>query len=695
MKKLKFRVFPNGWQKNIRPQSVTYEQYKSAILCGFIIGIDFRKQFEQLYSLKRTKALQGAEVEKLPAIANAYLFNIGTTELVNDIQFDGQQNEYNGEIFLEFNIECNPCLDDNAVYNEKIKEIIQWKSTAALFNGVLRNSFFVLIFTNAQTNLERKRVAKQLYADIYGRFGLLATHNCCNIFWKTPLSFDPDAYFNDAPEIVIGRWQQEPSFEYLDGLLQQKPFVAITETEERRRIENLLFDKTSLESGEENLTSTFNPKIYRYLPTYLYQKTSIYQNPRQKDIALLSLIVAISSILINVEVFQTKWQSTNLFLLVIAPPGSYKSTITIGLKAISAIDDNIYRESLAAKREYEIRKREDELEPYEEEPPLVRLLYPMNASAAALIKRLSDVQVGALLHTTEIYSFLKNAGDSWSAMEDVFCKAFHNETHGALRLDYEVTLENLRLSILCSGTPEQALQFLPSTSNGLVSRFIFYFNDTPSKWNHTAFDSEDQYPQLPPDIDDILLELYKYLASGTTRRFSWIEQRHKDLLNKMHEEWLNNTREMTSNNDNDPTIFRNALMVTRIACILTVLRLYEKNKKNVEAFDEIIPENFTASDIDLQIALEITKTLLQEHSMHFYEMMEVKSPEKTKGKRSNAMRLYDFVSDEFFRKDILKEAMAFLNVQERSIGNYLDKLVSVNLLRRGDKDGQYFKIKSK
>ena len=119
--------------------------------------------------------------------------------------------------------------------------------------------------------------------------------------------------------------------------------------------------------------------------------------------------------------------------------------------------------------------------------PLIQLLFiPANSSASGAFQLLNDNQGKELTFETEGDTLANTFKSDFGNYSDGFRKAFHHEKINYYRkTDREyVDLESPCLSTVLSGTPKQVLNLIPSSEDGLFSRFMFYYMNMQPVWTN-------------------------------------------------------------------------------------------------------------------------------------------------------------------------------------------------------------------
>lgn len=342
--------------------------------------------------------------------------------------------------------------------------------------------------------------------------------------------------------------------------------------------------------------------VYENLPDSIKELFNHFEE-REKDITLLASLTVLSSCIPNVYgIYGNHKVYSNLYLMIIAPPASGKGVMNHTLGLIEKIHLKIYEDSKGA-RKLAIKDKEKNI------PQIQVKTIPANISTAELYSLMNRSNHGNLIFETEADTLSILMKNDWGNFSDVLRKAFHHETISISRKmdDILFVIKEPKLSLAMTGTPNQLKPLIESKENGLFSRFIYYKFDTISEWKHAFSSSINKSTIFNQTGNEIIFNLYSRLAS-LNREIEFkltTEQQDKsqEELKSIHDIILaDNNLSFLSN------VKRHGIIHFRICMILTLLR-------NEEEIADIV--NVECSDIDFEIALTITKTLLRHSYLVF------------------------------------------------------------------------------
>ncbi len=398
-----------------------------------------------------------------------------------------------------------------------------------------------------------------------------------------------------------------------------------------------------------------NEEIFNSLPEELKLATSNF-TLKERDIVLLSSLAVISSLLPNVYgIYDRKKVYSNLYLLVIAPPASGKGVMNFSRGWANPIHDKILNESKVAIANY--KKKEDRTD--ENQPEFQTKIIPANISSAELYSKIRNAHHGGLIIESEADTLSNMLKQDWGNFSDVLRNAFHHEKISISRkMDNQLEeVQEPRLSLVLSGTPNQIMPLVQSKGNGLFSRFIYYtFNDI-SPWKNVFNNNIDSTDHIKKLGQSFMYNLYSDLLNRSEElKFALTEEQQK----LFHEE-MSMIHDIVNNNKNkfqelfNSNLKRHGLILFRLCMILSVIRNYQ----NIQESDVLICE-----DVDFNVALKLTKILLH----HADEILN--SIDDGMGLSQTDDNILFSLKQTFFRKDAI-EAAAKQGIPERTMDEKL------------------------
>lgn len=349
-----------------------------------------------------------------------------------------------------------------------------------------------------------------------------------------------------------------------------------------------------------------------------------------KDILLLSSMVGLSSIFKNCYfIHYNKELYMNLFLYIVAPAGSGKSTMSIGKDILGRIHEQKMTEYKKLKETWDLYQNSNK----EERSKIGHIEKPCrpiksmsgDISTAALINAIDNGN--NLLFDNEADRLVRSKGESWSNYFSEIKSIFGNETIVKTRIDEEnsVGIEKPYLSMCISSTLSTAKQLLNNKEDGQFSRMMIYTFNRPNKSFSCGSDTSNT------DIDILnqnnILRDVERLYDYCNRFDNKILLRTSNENRKYIDEKMNNLFSMfdsISDKGLDDVKTRSFIILFRLIYILSIVRHYEK--VSIDPFSSEFGMNLeiVSEKIDIDIALKIYKSLSQ-HILLFAENNTEKS----------------------------------------------------------------------
>lgn len=421
------------------------------------------------------------------------------------------------------------------------------------------------------------------------------------------------------------------------------------------------------------------------LPPLLQKSMSYAISPEDADLLLIGSLIAYSACLPNVQgIYDARRVYANLYGFFTAPASSGKGRLSLCKNLIMPIHtrmrDKNNKEWETYKRELAIFRRRENVtgDDAPEAPPLRALLVPGNSSATAVYELLDNNDGKGIIFETE--------GDTLTqAFRSDFCNfsaglrlAFHHESISyQRRKDHEyVELKEPQLSVLITGTPQQVIDFIPNTENGLFCRFIFYYMELNVEWRNVF----ENTPEIPLDdtflsIGEEFMKLYDELKTSSSPYLFHFTQQQVSVFNSVFQE-LQQQYLQTLGLSTVATIRRMGLITFRIAMILTVLRQYGI---------DCIPHRLECNDTDFQNALVMARSFLQHTSYLLQRFPKLSIQDAGPIKAQKQRTLYSSLPSEFNRR-IWDEKAKEADIKVKTAERYLPKWCELGYLIKIEKD---------
>ena len=221
----------------------------------------------------------------------------------------------------------------------------------------------------------------------------------------------------------------------------------------------------------------FDDAIFEKLPMLLKKMCDQFNIKRERDIFLLAELTIFSvcfpkikGIYWNEEIF------ANLFAFIIAGAGSGKSVIKYSY-------ETLYQLRQEWKKLYNLLMDEYKTNGEKGDPPKEKnIKISGDSSVASLFQRLEANDGCGLIFETEADTITETMKKEWGNYDTILRKAFQHEPIATSRMNYTIDIDQPKLSVLISGTPNQMNTFIRSSENGLFSRFLYYIFESKEEF---------------------------------------------------------------------------------------------------------------------------------------------------------------------------------------------------------------------
>lgn len=447
--------------------------------------------------------------------------------------------------------------------------------------------------------------------------------------------------------------------------------------------------------SEDRTLPLFAPAIYSRLPGILRKAVETMHIRQEKDLVLIGSIVTLSSVLLPFRtIFHGRTIFPNMFLFVPGPAGSGKGRLDFCYRLVRPIHNDKRELWQLAQEEYKqeldryraLSKKEKANTTSPVKPPITLLRVPANCSATSFAEAMAD-NGNMLMFETEGDTVVNTFKSDYGNYSDNFRKAFAHEEFGYLRRgndSEEKEVQNPRLSVVLSGTPEQVKSLIPNAENGLLSRFIFYTLSATDEWldGFSGYDADNPLEKVFDDLGKEIDRFYQHLKQYQEIWFTLsIVQQQK--FNDYFAEEKQRMKELNGDLYNAST-HRLSWALLRIAMILTALRCMDTGK---------VPEKIECADSDFDTALSIIKTV-SHHNDYIFNVLNEGVTEEVKVSEtySSAARatLLSILPDQFTSKD-MKAAALKINKSVRTVERQIRRAIQKGQVKELGK-GSYQKI---
>ncbi len=446
---------------------------------------------------------------------------------------------------------------------------------------------------------------------------------------------------------------------------------------------------------EDRVLPLFDESVYSDLPGILHKAVATMNIRQEKDLVLIGSIVTLSCALLPFRtIFHGRTIFPNMFLFVPGPAGSGKGRLDFCYRLVRPIHNEKRDAWQLAQAEYKqeleryraLSKKEKATADAPVKPPITLLRVPANCSATSFAEAMAD-NGNMLMFETEGDTVVNTFKSDYGNYSDNFRKAFAHEEFGYLRRgndSEEKEVQNPRLSVVLSGTPEQVKSLIPNAENGLLSRFIFYGMSATDEWldGFSGYDSDNPLEKIFDDLGAEFVCFYRTLDSVPQIWFhlSFVQQQK---FNDFFAEEKLRMKEINGDLYNAST-HRLSWAALRIAMILTALRMMDSGH---------ITDKAECSDTDFDVALSIIRTI-SAHNDYIFNVLNdgICEDVKVSDTYSSATRsaLLGILPDKFTSKD-MQAAAVKIGKSVRTVERQIRRAVQKGQIKELGK-GSYEKI---
>ena len=422
---------------------------------------------------------------------------------------------------------------------------------------------------------------------------------------------------------------------------------------------------------------TFSDKLPHPLPEFMNDVVARSQNAVDADMLILSSLTAISACLPNIEgKYARRRVYPNLFLMLAAPPSAGKGRIMLARRIVDPVHQFMRQIYLTKIHQIEEENKDKKQKPDLSAVPQTMLFIPANSSATAIYQTRNDCDGSGLIFESEADTLASALSTDYGNFSDGLRKAFHHEAISYnRRKDREyVEIPNPRLSLLLAGTPQQLINLIPNTENGLFSRFLIYSPQMENRWIDVFDGGEDvDDEQYFNSLGNRFFYLYNMLRSTTHKAQFSLSAQQQQLFNSTFEQWQNDLSDFFGEQIT-PSVRRLGLITFRIAMIFTSLRL-EFSSQTLES------KTLQCNDQDFENAIFIVESLL-DHLASVFSLMPGTDKQNTQSTLLPIINvLLQQLPTQFTRTQIMP-IVETLGIPSSTAYRYLNTLIEHNKIKR-------------
>ncbi len=464
-------------------------------------------------------------------------------------------------------------------------------------------------------------------------------------------------------------------------------------------------------------------EFFEALPPSLTDVLAHYEGSSMRTQQLLALLSLMGSVAIHCRItHDNRIYGTALMALVYGSPASGKGRITELLPLVQGIDSRVREESRKERRLAERRRRAQQLKQSrlgknrditdsdieravmadeEIEVPLPRChMIADNITVPAMLQYLKGSEPRTVLLTaTELLTIVQQSRTDYGNMRDLLLRAFHEE-----RMSYAIRgnnneslyLDRVRLGVLLSGTYDSLRQFMPTTADGLPSRFLFYETPADTDWrtpmNHHRSQAFRKSLTATAAIYDSLYSIltrYDDTHDDALRPTLALTDAQEAYLDHAFSEMNDWFYGYTGSEQILSAVRRRIIDAKRIIMLLSLLRGYHAH----QSWSEVLATpHIEADDDDIDTTLTLIRHLMH-HSIAAFMLIEPAQAESAPPDNPTAASFLDLLPPTFATAEAM-EIGKQVGVSDRTVKRYLKALCKGRFISKLEK-GRYRRCRTK
>ena len=361
------------------------------------------------------------------------------------------------------------------------------------------------------------------------------------------------------------------------------------------------------------------------LPELMKNVLSLAHTPAEKDMLLMSALVACGSVMPNLYCrygIAAKRYYPNLQLFIVGSAACGKGIANLALELVK---------------------------PIHEKMPLI---IPGDATYPAFYQTLARQHGRGYIHESEGSVITDIWRSSTANYNTALRKAAEHETISRARCREASVIENPQVSMVLTGTFSQYHALVPSIENGYFSRLITLIIDEHQAFNSRYVQPSDSSDGILQAAAEQLYRLYEQLLFTKPREFSLTKEQKDRLGNHLQTAYPTLIRMLGE--EFHSVVLRMAVHIERIAMILSALRM-----ASASADPDKCPDHILCSDLDYATAELIGNKLIL-HMAQAYQL--IKGTEKVEAPKVKPLDqkqiLLSLLPEEFESKHLVAEAQS-------------------------------------
>lgn len=484
--------------------------------------------------------------------------------------------------------------------------------------------------------------------------------------------------------VIWGYYHGSEGGKQIQGSVQNVQNVRMSIPETNNLPLNPDNEENTVEEDEEKVINdncrTLDDELFEHLPEELNRLLVIAKDKRERDIILLSSIAVLSGMFPALRTtYGNQKYSSHMYMCLVADAGAGKGLMMLATLLASKTDQELEKMYRKVKKEYETKLLGWELEVRNaikerrmpdtnlkpEEPERQILMLSPNTSKSQMIRTMKSAgEDGVIMTIPEIDGMADALSMEYAKVLSELRMFFHHEeVRQNFKVDKEpIVVENPRMAILMSGTPNQAVSFFKTTENGLYSRFLFYMMNADLKWKSQSpldgnggIDAKELFGNLGEKLKTNFFSTRGKELTINFTRGQW--DRHNEVFD------MEMSVASAEEQSNAGMVVRTGLIVIRIAMVLCGLRIMEAGWQVTE---------YTCTDEDFDTAMKIGLNGLA-HSANVSTMLKDRSDRKKMARfyrflpvlkgMKNSFRYFEF-------RDAVVKTGASVSTSRRALRKY-------------------------
>lgn len=219
-------------------------------------------------------------------------------------------------------------------------------------------------------------------------------------------------------------------------------------------------------------------EVFSCLPQILQDACSVFDREADRETFLHGALPALSRVLPNGKIILAdKEHRLSLYVYAYGSSGSGKGAAGDALQLLEPLLRRESEQNMRAQRDYEqqLKVKDEEQQPAAP-PQLVDMHIPLRTTPSTLVRRIgrNPDNTVLLLADTEGHALGNPTHKDHGSIRQIMLKGAEGERDGQLWKDTGMEQVQCWLSMLITSTPQQMLDAIGSTEDGLFSRFVWY-----------------------------------------------------------------------------------------------------------------------------------------------------------------------------------------------------------------------------